>query len=146
MLLIRQPLRREAAGRPLVVCVGEDTSTLSAVAGALASERVDLVLTHDGDEAVELARRDRADVVICSQRLAGMSGCVLLRSIARLSPRTGRVMLADEPDPAVDYEVSLGTVECLVSPPWYESDLRQVIQPLLTRNPARSASSRPRTA
>jgi DNA-binding NtrC family response regulator len=130
----------------MVVCVGQDTATLSAVAGALASHNVDLVLTHDGEEAVDLAHRGRADVVIAGQQLEGMSGCVLLRSIARLSPRTGRVMLADAPDAATAYEQSLGTVECLLVPPWAEHELRHALEPMLARRSSRADGDRSRTA
>ena len=88
------------AGKPIVVCVDDDQTNLSALAGAL-GERYGVLLATSGEEALRLvdANPDVA-CVLADQRMPGMAGQVLLERIAQLRPRCRRAVVTGYPDTA----------------------------------------------
>ncbi|MBI2932426.1 MAG: response regulator [Planctomycetes bacterium] len=114
--------------RPVVLCVDDETRILGALSRLLWQEPINVMLTQDPQEALELIGRGHIRVVIADQRMPGMSGTMLLRTVQETSPQTARVMLTAHPDSALVTERTRGTIQCLITKPWSDQILRQTIR------------------
>lgn len=83
------------------------------------------VLTADGGEgAVEILGRESVDVIVCDQRMPGMTGIDVLRQAKKLSPRTTRIVLTGYADlDAAIRAVNEGEVYRYVNKPWSNEEL-----------------------
>ena len=116
------------AGKPIVVCVDDDQTNLSALAGVL-GERYGVLLATSGEEALRLvdANPDVA-CVLADQRMPGMAGQVLLERIAQLRPRCRRAVVTGYPDtPELTAALAAGRLHYVVAKPWKLLDLVQVV-------------------
>ena len=97
-VVVRLPLRKEPAEASLppmrVLLVDDHPLVLEGLKNLLAARGVDVVgMAGDGQEAVELARRLRPDVILMDVRMPGLSGPEATRRIKAMLPDTKIVML-----------------------------------------------------
>ena len=118
----------EEAGKPIVVCVDDDQTILSALAGAL-GERYGVLLATSGEEALRLVEANpEVACVLADQRMPGMAGQVLLERIAQLRPRCRRAVVTGYPDAAeLTAALAAGRLHYVVAKPWKLLDLVQVV-------------------
>ncbi|MBI3564106.1 MAG: response regulator, partial [Elusimicrobia bacterium] len=72
--------------KPLVLHVDDDREIREIVAVTLIRLDLDVMLAHDGPAGLEMARRERPDLILLDIRMPGMDGfevCHLLKSDAK---------------------------------------------------------------
>ena len=76
-----------------VLVVDDDPNVLALLSDALASFGYGMSPVTTGEQALDLAREKRFDVVLCNLRLQGMNGIVLTRAFCRMHPQIPVVLL-----------------------------------------------------
>lgn len=95
---------------------------------ALFRQRYEVYTADNGAAAIDLLRRQRIDVLICDQRMPGMTGIAVLREALEFSPKTVRLLLTGYADQqAVLDSVNIGEVFRFLQKPWQSEELRQTI-------------------
>ena len=116
---------------PVVLCVDDDPSTLSALRRVLGREPYQVVTTATPEEALKRVESGPVNLVISDQRMPGMNGSDLLEQVRRKSPSTIRVLLTGYPESGlVSYGLTRG-VDWLITKPWSDGALRGALRQLL---------------
>ena len=113
--------------RPLRVLFVDDEARITRALRALFRD-LDVHVTNDPAEAPRIATERDIDVVVCDQRMPGLSGVDCLREIRQLAPRAMRILLTGFSDlKAVLGSVNEGEVYRFVSKPWDNRELREIV-------------------
>ena len=80
----------ESNGRPKVLVLDDEPSIRAFLAKALGIAGCDSVAAATGEEAVELARRDSFDAMLCDHRMAGMTGTTVFEAVTAIQPQLAR--------------------------------------------------------
>ena len=116
---------------PVVLCVDDDPSTLSALRRVLRPEPYEVVTSATPEEALKRIETGTVELVISDHRMPGMSGADLLERVRRTSPGTIRVMLTGFPESGlVSYGLAHG-IDWLITKPWSDAALRGALRQLL---------------
>lgn len=87
-----------------------------------------VLTTTDGEQALELLRRERVQVLVSDQRMPRMPGVELLRRAREVSPATTRLLLTGYSDlEAIIGSVNDGEVWRYVHKPWNAGELKQTV-------------------
>ncbi len=78
---------------PTLLVVDDDESNLESLNGVFAREGFKVLLAPGGQEALEVVRRERVDVVLTDLMMPDMDGLDLLRSIKTVSPETEVILM-----------------------------------------------------
>src|SRR5688572_2639995 len=116
---------------PVVLCVDDDPSTLSALRRVLRPERYEIVTTSTAEEALKRIETGPVELVISDHRMPGMSGADLLEMVRRVSPRTIRVMLTGFPESRRVGRGQSHGIDWLITKPWSDLALREALRQLL---------------
>jgi two-component system, NtrC family, response regulator HydG len=95
------PMSPSAA--PTVLVVDDETSILEALSKVLAKEGLDVLTAQNGQEALDVIRRQPVHVMITDLRMPGMSGDDLLKAVKALTPEVEVIVMT-----------AFGTVEVAV--------------------------------
>ena len=71
--------------QPLVVCIDDDPQVLAAIRRLLRREPVRIVTLEDPREVLQVVSTLRVDLIIADQRMPGILGTDLLKSIRKTS-------------------------------------------------------------
>ncbi len=86
---------------------------------------------QDGAQAVQLLEKERFDVIICDQRMPGMSGTELIAALQRLRPELHAVLLTAFGDRATCTAAVRARAENVLAKPLHVMDLRRVLEEAL---------------
>ncbi len=78
---------------PTLLVVDDDESNLESLNGVFAREGFKVLLAPGGQEALEVVRRERVDVVLTDLMMPDMDGLDRLRSIKTVSPETEVILM-----------------------------------------------------
>jgi response regulator RpfG family c-di-GMP phosphodiesterase len=123
------PLR--SSENPLVLCVDDDISVLSALSRLLRGEPYRIHTALDAPTALAWMDSHPVRAIIADERMPGMSGSDLLREVRLRSPRTGRVILTGYPAHEVMHRSLQSGVDYLISKPWDDEALRSMVRKLV---------------
>lgn len=113
--------------RPLRVLFVDDEARITRALRALFRD-VETYVTNDPAEAPRIATEHDIDVVVCDQRMPGITGVDCLREIRQLAPRAMRILLTGFSDlKAVLGSVNESEVFRFVSKPWDNRELRDIV-------------------
>ena len=70
----------------VVLLVDDEEEYVQALSERLAMRSVSTLIAHSGEEALDIAARERPSVVVLDQRLPGLDGLEVLRRLKRLDP------------------------------------------------------------
>lgn len=85
--------------------------------------------TTDGNEALDIIKRDKVHVIVSDQRMPLMQGVDLLRAVKDASPNTMRLLLTGYSDlSAVIGSINEGEIFRYISKPWNPDDIRSTIE------------------
>jgi len=85
--------------------------------------------TTDGNEAIELAKKEPIHVVVSDQRMPIMQGVDLLRAIREVSPNTMRLLLTGYSDlAAIVGSVNDGEIFRYINKPWNNQELKGTVE------------------
>lgn len=129
------------ADKPFVVCIDDDPPVLAAIRRVFRREPIELVTKEDPREVLELLAKRRVDLIIADQRMPGILGTDLLKTIRQKSPRTACVILTGHADLSdIAGAMNEGAVDRLVRKPWNDEDFRKLIRQLLSPRSGRKES------
>jgi signal transduction histidine kinase len=88
-----------------------------------------LLTAGSGEEAVELVERENIAVLMCDQRMPGMSGVEVCRKARELRPDTVRIMVTAHADlRAAVAAINEGQVARYVTKPWVNDELIEIVR------------------
>jgi CheY-like chemotaxis protein len=119
------------AGRPLIVCVDDEPEVLRSLKRLLRREPYDLLLTKRPRQVVEWLQHRPIDLILADHRMPEMDGISLLRAVQQSSPGTACVLSSGFPDMGHMVAESAIQVAGLVSKPWDNNLLKQLVRNLL---------------
>jgi adenylate cyclase len=118
--------------RPVVICVDDDPSILSALRRTLRNEPYDFLATGNPAEALDWVLLRKARVVLADQRMPVMTGLEFLDLVKVCSPATARVMITGQSDlTGVIQRKKLESIQKLVRKPWDDAELKGLLRRLL---------------
>jgi DNA-binding NtrC family response regulator len=113
--------------RPLRLLFVDDEARITRALRALFRD-FETHVTNDPADAPRIATERDIDVVVCDQRMPGMTGVDCLREIRQLAPRAMRILLTGFSDlKAVLGSVNESEVFRFVSKPWDNRELREIV-------------------
>ncbi len=84
---------KEAATLPVVLLVDDSSLLLEALRNALSRESFSVMTAKSGTRALAILATCPVDVVVSDERMAGMTGAMLMAKVHQLYPRTVRIIL-----------------------------------------------------
>jgi DNA-binding NtrC family response regulator len=113
--------------RPLRVLFVDDEARITRALRALFRD-FDTYATNNPAEAPRIVAERDIDLVVCDQRMPGITGVDCLREIRQLAPRAMRILLTGFSDlKAVLGSVNESEVFRFVSKPWDNRELREIV-------------------
>jgi len=111
-----------------ILYVDDEPENLLALSYAL-DARFDVMTAKSGQEALEILARLPIAVLLCDQRMPGMTGVELCRRARELRPDTTRMLLTAYSDVnAVIAAINQGQVSRFLLKPWRKEELEQVLE------------------
>ena len=115
-------------GQPVVLLVDDEERVLSALRRGLRRESVTVETARNGREALEWLAENPVDLVISDQKMPGMSGVELLKTIRERWPATRRILLSGWSSEIPKAAIDAAGLDGLVSKPWDDRELRYSIR------------------
>lgn len=114
--------------RPTVLFVDDEQANLNLFKNLLKRDfRVETC--KEGEAALALLSQQTVAVLVCDQRMPGLSGTEILSRAREISPATVRVLVTAYPDIDVAIEaINQGRVRRYLEKPWEPSELRAIIE------------------
>jgi CheY-like chemotaxis protein len=120
--------------KPLLVCIDDDPPVLAAIRRLFRREPYELVTLGEPSEVIDLIEARRVDLIIADQRMPGILGTDLLKTIRQKSPTTACVILTGHADLSdIAGAMNDGAVDRLIRKPWNDEDFRKMIRQLLVQ-------------
>lgn len=94
----------------------------------LFKSQYNVLSTTDGNEAIEMAKKETVHVVVSDQRMPIMPGVEVLKAIKEVSPNTMRLLLTGYSDwAAMVGSVNEGEVFRFINKPWDNDEIKKTI-------------------
>lgn len=111
-----------------VLVVDDDQIVLAALEETLRREGYHVLSARNGEEAVSLLKEHTVALILCDQRMPGMSGIDVLVQARELQPDATRIILTGNADLETVFDaINIGKVSQFINKPWDDSLLRQTI-------------------
>jgi DNA-binding NarL/FixJ family response regulator len=123
-------IRHEEPDLPWVVLVDDDPGVLAAIRRLLRGEPFQVLATSDPLEALGVLGDRNVRVLVTDQRMPRLNGTELLIWVQARFPQMPCVLLSAFADTALVVERKDLRIERLVSKPWHDEDLRNLIREL----------------
>ncbi|MBT3218740.1 MAG: response regulator [Proteobacteria bacterium] len=102
---------------PKFLLVDDEKEFVLTLSERLETRDLDSVVAHDGEEALEIVRRESPDVVVLDLKMPGMDGLEVLRRVKSEKPTTGVIILTGHGSQAEEDEANrLGAFAYLNKP------------------------------
>ena len=122
----------DSAERPVVVCVDDDTSILSALRRTFRQEPFEFLATEDATEALDWVLIRKARIVLADQRMPVVTGLEFLDLVKACSPSTIRIMITGQSDlTGILQRKKLESIQKLIRKPWDDGQLKATLRGLL---------------
>ena len=113
--------------RPNVLLVDDETRVLNTLQRLLQAD-FQTFTADNGQDALDLIRKNRINVVVSDQRMPSMTGVDLLSKVKLLSPNTTRILLTGYSDlNAIVGSINEGEIYRFIQKPWNNQDLRETV-------------------
>ena len=123
---------RDSTERPVVVCVDDDASILSALRRTFRQEPFEFLATEDATEALDWVLLRKARIVLADQRMPVVTGLEFLDLVKACSPSTIRIMITGQSDlTGILQRKKLESIQKLIRKPWDDAQLKAVLRGLL---------------
>lgn len=112
-----------------ILLVDDEVHIINALRRALMDEEYDIIAAHSGEEALELLSRQTVKVIVCDERMPGMSGAELLSIASRKYPQIVRILLTGYATlESAMKAVNEGEIWRFFTKPWSDLDLTLAIR------------------
>lgn len=130
----RNFVRAAGESPPCVLLVDDDPNVLSALRRTLRNEGYEVLTASDGSAALRLLEQRDVAVLVCDQRMPGMSGVEVLAESVKLRPNAVRMTLTGQTDlRSAQDSVNRGRISQFLMKPWNDAHLRSVIRDAVAR-------------
>jgi PAS domain S-box-containing protein/diguanylate cyclase (GGDEF)-like protein len=118
-----QPYRRT------LLYVDDEVNLLAAVRRAMRHTGYRVLVASSADEAFEILATTEAGVILCDQRMRGMSGTEFLERVKQMYPDAVRMVLSGYTDlQSVTEAVNRGAIFKFLTKPWIEDELTGAVR------------------
>ena len=115
--------------RHAVLLVDDEPNIVNALRRSLRDEDYDIYVAHNGQEALELLKHQKIDLVVSDQIMPGMTGVELLKRVRLRYPDTARMMLTGNANLNMAADaINFGEVDRMLVKPWEEAELKFSLQ------------------
>jgi PAS domain S-box-containing protein len=121
--LLPQPYRRT------LLYVDEEVNLLAAVRRAMRHSGLRVLVASRADEAFEILATTEVGVIVCDQRMRGMSGAEFLARVKQMYPQAVRIVLTGYTDlQSVTDAVNHGAIFKFLTKPWIDAELTAAVR------------------
>lgn len=114
--------------REEILIVDDDRLVLSALAETIKREGYPVLTAQNGEEAIQKMTTHPIALIICDQRMPGLSGIEVLKKALIIRPEAIRVVLTGNSDlETVMQAINVGQISQFILKPWEDISLRQTI-------------------
>ncbi|MES3023745.1 MAG: EAL domain-containing protein [Pseudomonadota bacterium] len=133
MLLANREARSLAPGagqaRQTLLLVDADGAELAALAALFGPDDYQVLTALSAEQGFEMLALHQVHVILCEQRLPGMSGIAFLSKVKTMYPAAIRMILSAETDPASMLEsINRGALYRYYTKPWTDAELRDNVR------------------
>lgn len=122
-------IKAQKEGEETILIVDDDPLVRTALEHSLIQAGFEVIVAKDGDHALRLMRSVKVAIILCDQKLPGISGVNLLKSIALIQPDAIRILMTAALDETVaKMAVNESKVYQLIEKPWDEAYLIQTLK------------------
>ncbi len=115
------------AAKPTLLFVDDEERILRSLRMLFAAN-YRVLATTDGNEALEILKREKVHALISDQRMPVMAGVDLLRQAREIAPNTMRLLLTGYSDiEAIVGSINDGEVFRYINKPWNADDIRSIV-------------------
>ncbi|MGE5467376.1 MAG: EAL domain-containing protein [Ignavibacteria bacterium] len=126
------PALERGAGPCRILVVDGDPESLGALKRLLETEGCEVLTAQSGEQALDVLSVNVVEVIVCDQRMPGMSGTQFCSRVRSLYPDTIRIVLAGYADiEAVVDAVNRGVVYRFLTKPWDDRLLKAHVRDAL---------------
>jgi PAS domain S-box-containing protein/diguanylate cyclase (GGDEF)-like protein len=121
--LLPQPYQRT------LLYVDDEVNLLAAVRRAMRHSGYRVLVAGSAEEAFEILATTEAGVIVCDQRMRGMSGTEFLSRVKQMYPDAVRMVLSGYTDlQSVTDAVNRGAIFKFLTKPWIEEELTEAVR------------------
>jgi DNA-binding NtrC family response regulator len=113
---------------PVVLLVDDESHVLSALRRGLRREAIQVETARNAREALGWLASHSADLVISDQKMPGMSGVDLLKTIRARWPDIERILLSGWTSEISKAALDEAGLFCVIAKPWDDAELRRSIR------------------
>jgi type II secretory ATPase GspE/PulE/Tfp pilus assembly ATPase PilB-like protein/DNA-binding response OmpR family regulator len=111
-----------------ILLVDDEPNVLNALKRVFKQENYKILTASDGNEALEVLKKNNCQLMISDFMMPGMNGAELLRKARDIYPEIIRIMLTGQADTeAVMAAIKEGAVYKFILKPWNDDDLRVTV-------------------
>jgi CheY-like chemotaxis protein len=114
--------------QPVVLLVDDDVNVLSALRRGLRREPIRVETAGNAREALDRLAGEAVDLVISDQKMPGMKGIELLKTIRTRWPTTQRILLSGWTSEISEDQLDAAELFCVLAKPWDDAALRRSIR------------------
>lgn len=115
--------------RHSILCVDDDTSILNALKRLLRKEEYRLFFANSTAEGLSLLEKENIHLILCDQRMPGMSGTEFLAIVREKYPDIIRIVLTGYTDvDTITESINKGHIYKFILKPWDDQNLRLEIR------------------
>ncbi len=123
--------------KPVILCVDDEENILKSVKRLFIDEDYTILTTTRGEEALDIIKNQKVDVLITDQQMPGIKGIDILKRARETSPGTVRIMITGYSDIGVTISaINEGEVHRYIAKPWDNDRFKQVVKDALLKNEA----------
>lgn len=124
-----EKMRLKERADETVLIVDDDPLVRTSLEQTLTKAGFEVIVAKDGPHALHLLKSLKIAVILCDQKMPGMSGLEVLKTIAKTEPEVVRVLMTASPDSGVAIgAVNEGKVYQFIEKPWDEALLIQTMR------------------
>ena len=113
---------------PTVLLVDDDAHVLSALGRGLRREALQVATACNAREALDQLTEGAIDLIVSDQKMPGMSGIELLKTVATKWPATRRILLSGWASEISQDDLEAADLYCVIAKPWDDAELRRSIR------------------
>lgn len=115
--------------RDVILIVDDDWLVLKALEATLKREGYEVLTASNGKDAIDIIEKNSISVIICDQRMPGISGIEVLTKAIEIRPNTIRILLTANADIETAIQaINIGQVSQFLAKPWDDTHLRQIVR------------------
>lgn len=118
-----------------LLLVDDERPILNALKRTLHNEGYQILLADDAEQAWYFLAHHPVGVMVCDNRMPGVSGIMLLREVKQRYPRVSRIMLSGYADLAsLSDAINAGEIMRFIAKPWDDQELKMAIHDAFNRH------------